>query len=80
VKRIEDMLRESSALKPTLLPQLNSLSVLVSKGVDFAIQVLMSIIADRMAINRFVYSLLSQLAVTWRMSELQNIHSNREQF
>ncbi|KAF8526013.1 dynein associated protein-domain-containing protein [Hysterangium stoloniferum] len=42
VKRIEDMLIENSALKATLLPQLNSLSVLVSKGVDFAIQLAQS--------------------------------------
>lgn len=39
VKRMEDVLKESSAFKPYLLPQLNGLAVLVSKGVDFAIQV-----------------------------------------
>lgn len=39
VKRIEDLLRETSALKSKLLPQLNNLTILVSKGVDFAIQV-----------------------------------------
>jgi len=39
VKRIEDLLRDSTALKANILPQLNSLTILISKGVDFAIQV-----------------------------------------
>lgn len=33
------MLQDTAALKAHLLPQLNSLTILVSKGVDFAIQV-----------------------------------------
>ncbi|KZV79203.1 hypothetical protein EXIGLDRAFT_632417 [Exidia glandulosa HHB12029] len=38
VKRIEDLLFDSNALKPYLTPNLNSLTVLVSKAVDFGIQ------------------------------------------
>ncbi|KAF8518210.1 dynactin [Gautieria morchelliformis] len=43
VKRIEDMLQDTAALKAHLLPQLNSLTILVSKGVDFSIQLAQSI-------------------------------------
>ncbi|KIJ51351.1 hypothetical protein M422DRAFT_26769 [Sphaerobolus stellatus SS14] len=43
VKRIEDLLNESSALKPNLVPQLNSLTIIISKGVDFAIQLAQSV-------------------------------------
>ncbi|KAF8589530.1 hypothetical protein K439DRAFT_1332697 [Ramaria rubella] len=43
VKRIEDVLRDNAALKAHLLPQLDSLTILVSKGVDFAIQLAQAI-------------------------------------
>ncbi|GJJ08433.1 hypothetical protein Clacol_002649 [Clathrus columnatus] len=43
VKRIQDILKESSAFSPLLLPQLSGLTVLVSKAVDFAIQLAQSV-------------------------------------
>lgn len=38
-KRIDDLLRESAALRESVIPQLTSLADAVTKAVDFGIQV-----------------------------------------
>jgi dynactin 1 len=38
-KRLDDLIQDSSALKPTLMPQLKSLSVMVPEFVNFGISV-----------------------------------------
>ncbi|EJD45781.1 hypothetical protein AURDEDRAFT_87692 [Auricularia subglabra TFB-10046 SS5] len=75
IKRLEDLLIDSNALKPFLMPNLNSLTVNVSKAVDFGIQLAQKVGAH-LAELRASKAPLKLTAIVGFVRELAIAHSS----